>query len=176
MQELFVDKTYFFKFLSMRGKPPLHQLKIITSTRSTVQASLAIWIFPAVRENTIKEGKISCVTTTTSNHYKASPTCQHAKILYSIVSLVFRKFLCNTYQNGLNRVPQSWGTPSTLKSTNRVSLILVVGNLNLRILLHRVRYLKNLMWCLENNRWCLENNRSSFFWESLKSETKDMHP
>ena len=128
----------------MRGKPPLHQLKIITSTRCTVQASLTIWIFPAVRENTIKEGKIPCVTTTTTNNYKASPTYQHAKISYSIVSPVFRKFLCNTYRNGLNQVPQSWGTPSILKSTNRVNLILVVENSNLRILLHSVRYLKNL--------------------------------
>ena len=40
MQELFVDKIHFSKFLSMSDKPPLHQLKIFASTRSKVQASL----------------------------------------------------------------------------------------------------------------------------------------
>ena len=42
MQELFINKVHFFKFLSMSDKPRLLQLKIINSTRggSTVQASL----------------------------------------------------------------------------------------------------------------------------------------
>ena len=72
MQELFVDKIYFFKFLSMSVKLRLHQLKIITSTRSTVQASLTLRIFTYVRQNTIKEGEIPYV----ENKYKASPTYQ----------------------------------------------------------------------------------------------------
>ena len=72
MQELFVDKIHFFKFLSMSDKPRLHQLKIITSTRSSVQASLTVWVFPSVRENTIKEGEIPCV----ENKYKAWATYQ----------------------------------------------------------------------------------------------------
>ena len=61
MQELFINKIHFFKFLSMSDKPWLHQLKIVTSTRSTVQASLTVWIFPSVQENITKEGEILCV-------------------------------------------------------------------------------------------------------------------
>ena len=95
MQELFVDKIHFFKFLSMSDKPRLHQLKIITSTRSTVQASLTVWIFPAVRGR----GKCSVLRT----NKKPYQLIKHAKISYSIVSLVFDKFSCGTYRNGLNR-------------------------------------------------------------------------
>ena len=73
MQELFVNKIYFFKFLSISDKPRLNQLKIVTSTRSsTVQASLTAWMFSSVRGNTIKEGKIPYV----ENKYKTSPTYQ----------------------------------------------------------------------------------------------------
>ena len=46
-----------------------------------------------------------------------------AKISYSIVSLVFLKFSYQTYGNGLNQVPQRWGTPSNSKNTNCVSSI-----------------------------------------------------
>ena len=62
---------------------------------------------------------------------------KQAKNSYSIVSLVFRNFLCGTYRNGLSRSTTNWGTPSTSKSTNHVRLIPF-------ILLHRVLYLKNL--------------------------------
>ena len=73
MQELFVDKIHFFKFLSMSDKPRLHQLKIITSSRSsTVQASLTAWMFSSVQGNTIKEGEIPYV----ENKYKTLPTYQ----------------------------------------------------------------------------------------------------
>ena len=73
MQEHFVDKIHFFKFLSMSDKPRLHQLKIISSSRSsTVQASLIAWMFSSVRGNTIKEGKISYVEL----KYKTSSTYQ----------------------------------------------------------------------------------------------------
>ena len=61
MQELFVDKIHFFSFLLMSNKPRLHQLKNITSTRSTAQASLTDWIFPAVQGNIIKEGEMPYV-------------------------------------------------------------------------------------------------------------------
>ena len=40
MQELFVDKIHFFKFLSMSDNQRLHQLKMISSSRITVQVSL----------------------------------------------------------------------------------------------------------------------------------------
>ena len=90
---------------------------------------------------------------------------KHAKISYSIASLVFRKFSYRTYRNGLNQVPQSWGTPSISKSTNRVSSIPFVGNPHFSILLHRVRYLEN--WFVS------QDNRSSFSRVGLKCETKD---
>ena len=72
MQELFVDKIHFFKFFSMVDKLRLHQLKIITSTRSTVQAFLTAWMFPSVQRDSINKGEIPYV----ENKYKASPTYQ----------------------------------------------------------------------------------------------------
>ena len=74
MQELFVDKIHFFKFLCMSDKPhQLHQLKITTSPRSnTVQAFLTAQMFSSVGGNTIKEGGMSYV----KNQYKTSPTYQ----------------------------------------------------------------------------------------------------
>ena len=74
MQELFVDKIHFFKFLFMSDKPRPHQLNIITSSRiSTVQASLTAWIlFSFLLGNTIKEGEMLYV----ENKYKTSPTFQ----------------------------------------------------------------------------------------------------
>ena len=72
VQEPFVDKIHLFKFFSVSDEPRLHQLKVITSTRSTVQASLTVWIFPFVWGNTIKEGEIPYV----EYKYKASPTYQ----------------------------------------------------------------------------------------------------
>ena len=54
MQELFVDKIHFFKFLSMNDNPQLHQLKFITSTRSTEQASLCFHLY---RKTPSRKGK-----------------------------------------------------------------------------------------------------------------------
>ena len=51
-------------------------------------------------------------------------------------------------------VPQGWGTSSTTKSTNLVSLIPFVGNRHYSILVHRVRYYKIYL--------CLKDNSSSF--------------
>ena len=136
MQELFVDKIHFFKFLSMSGKPRRHQLNI-TSSRSTVQASLTVWMFSSIPT---RKGKYRILRANTKPHQ----LIKHAKISYSIVTLVFYKFSYRIFWNGLNRVPQSWGTPSISKSTNRVSSIPFVGNPHFSILLHRVRYLKNL--------------------------------
>ena len=86
MQELFVDKIHFFKFLSMSDKPRLQQLKIITSTRSTVQASVTVWLFPSVQGKAIKEGEIP------NGNTKPDQLIKHAKISYSIVSFLFLKF------------------------------------------------------------------------------------
>ena len=141
MQELFVDKMHFFKFLSMSDEPRLHQLKIITSC-STVQASLTGLpeCFHPYREIPSRKGKYPVLRTNT----KPYQLIKHAKISYSIASLVFHKFSYRTYRNGLNRVPQSWGTTSISKSTNRVSSIPFVRNSHFNILLQRLRYLKIL--------------------------------
>ena len=73
MQEHFINKFHFFKFISMSDKPRLHQLKVITSSHSnTVQASLTAWMFLFVPGITIKEGEIPYV----ENKYKTSPTNQ----------------------------------------------------------------------------------------------------
>ena len=88
-----------------------------------------------------RKGKYPEVLGTNTNSHQV---IRHAKNSYSIVLLVFCKFSCGTYQNGLNRDPQSWGTPSTSKTTNCVSLIPFVGSLYFSTLLHRVQYLKNL--------------------------------
>ena len=87
-----------------------------------------------------RKGKYPMLTTNTKPHQPI----KHAKISYFMLSLVFHKFPYRSSQNGLNRVPQSWGTPSISKSTNRVSLIPFVGNPHFSILLHRVWYVKKL--------------------------------
>ena len=127
MQELFVDKIHFFKFLCLSDKLWLHQLNIIA--RGNTYGEIPSW-----------KGKYPMLRTNTKPHQ----LIRQAKISYSIVSIVFRKFLYQTYWNGLNQVPRSSGTPSISKSTNRVSSIHFVGNPHFSILLHKVQYLKNL--------------------------------
>ena len=143
MQVLFLGKFHFFKFLSLGDKPRLHQLKIVTSSRcSTVQYKVP-WLPKCSHpygEIQSRKGEYPMLRTNTKPHQ----LIKHAKISYSIFSFVFCQFLCRTYRNGLNRVPQSWGTPSISKSTKCVSSIPFVRNLQFSILLHRVWYLKNL--------------------------------
>ena len=90
----------------------------------------------------IPSRKVECPMLRTNT--KPHQLIKHAKISYSIASLVFRKFSYWTYQNGLNHVTQGWDTPSTSKSTSCVSSIPFVWNPHFSILLHRVRYLKNV--------------------------------
>ena len=99
MQKLFIDKIHFFKFPSMSDKQRLYQLKIITSSRSTVQASLTAWMFHPYEEIPSRKGKYPMLRKNTKPHQ----LIKHAKVSYSIVSLVFRKFSYHTYRNGLNR-------------------------------------------------------------------------
>ena len=63
---------------------------------------------------------------------------KHARISYSIASLVFGIFSYRTYRNGLRGVSQTRGIQSTSKSTNRVSSIPFVGNPHFSMLLHSV--------------------------------------
>ena len=134
MQELFVDKIHFLKFLSMSDKPRLHLLKIIASSRSTVYKlpSLPECFYP-YGEIPSRKGKYPMLKTNTKPHQ----LIKHAEISYSIASLAFHKFSYRTYQNGLNQGTQR-DTPSTSKNTNSVSSTSFVGNLHFSILLHRV--------------------------------------
>ena len=118
----------------------LHQVKIITSSRSTVQDSPTVWMFSSVQGNTITKVKYPMLRTYTKGHQ----LIKHDKITCSIVSLVFHKFSYQTYRNGLNRGISKLRYSSTSKSTNRVSSIPFVRNPHFSILLHRVWYLKNL--------------------------------
>ena len=140
MQELFVDKIHFFKFLCMSDKPRLHQLNIITSSRSRYKLPWLPEYFHSYGEIPLRNGKYPILKTNTKPHH----LIKHAKISYCIALLVFHKFSYRTHRNGLYQVPQSWGSPSISKSTNRVSYMPFVRNPHFSILLQRVRYLKNL--------------------------------
>ena len=103
MQGIFIDKIHFFKFLSMSDKPRLHQLKSITSSRSSkVKASRLPECFHPYGKIPSRKGKYPMVRRNTKPHQ----VIKRAKTSYSIVSLVFCKFSYLTYRNGLNRVPQ----------------------------------------------------------------------
>ena len=153
MQELFVDKIHFFKFLCMRDKPRLPQLNIISSSpSSSVQASLTAWIFSSVRGNTIKEGEIPYVEN---------------KLLHSL-TYISQIFVPNL---------RKWSKPRYLKAEvlwvpQKVRAMLV------RYLLSGIHIIVySCTDCGTSKIYlCLEKNRSSFSRVSLKSETKDMHP
>ena len=83
-------------FFFMSDKPRLYQLKIITSTRSTVRASES---FQPYEEILLRKGTCPVLRTNKKPHQ----LIKHAKFSYSIVSLVFRKFSWGAYCNGLNR-------------------------------------------------------------------------
>ena len=88
MQKLFVYKIHFFKFLCMSGKPRLHQLNIITSSRSRCKLPLLPEFFFSYGEIPSRKRKYPMLITNTKTHH----LIKHAKIFYSIISLVFRKF------------------------------------------------------------------------------------
>ena len=65
---------------------------------------------------------------------------RHTKISCVIPSLVFRRFLCGTYWNGLHRGTSKLRHSKYLNSTNRVNLIPFVRNPHFSKLMHRVWY------------------------------------
>ena len=165
IQELFVNKIHFFKFFSMSDKPRLHQLKIITSSRSAVQPSLTSWMFSSVRENTVKEGEIPYV----ENKYKASPTyLARWNFLFHSLTCISQIFVSN--------LPR-WSKPRYHKAevcwvTQKVQTVLVrYLLLGIRMLVYSCRGCRTSKIYL-----CLEDSRSSFSWVSLKSKTKDTRP
>ena len=98
MQELFVNKIHFFKFLSVNDKPQLVQLKIINAIRSTLQASLNLSIHARKGKYQQRRGNTVC-----KKDAKSQQLFKHSKISYSIASLVLRKFSCGIHRNDLNR-------------------------------------------------------------------------
>ena len=98
MQELFINKIYFFKFLCMSDKPRLHQLNIITSSRSRYKLPWLPGYFHSYGEIPSRKGRYPILKTNTKPHH----LIKHAKISYSIASLILRKFLYWTYRNVLN--------------------------------------------------------------------------
>ena len=165
MQELFVNKIQFFKFLSMSDKPRLHRLKFITSSRSAVQPSLTTWMFSSIQGNTIKEGEIPYV----ENKYKASPTyLARENFLFHSLTCISQIFVLN--------LPK-WSKPRYLIAevcwvTQKVQTVLVQYLLlGIRILVYSCRGCRT-----SKIYFCLKDNRSSFSWVSLKSQTKDARP
>ena len=69
---------------------------------------------------------------------------KHSKISYSIASLVFCKCSCVIYRNGPNRGTSKLRHSKYLKKYEPCQLIPFVENLHFSILVHRVRYPKNL--------------------------------
>ena len=155
MQELFDDKIHFFKVLSMSGKPRLHQLKIITSTRSTVQASLTAWMFPFVRGNTTKEGEISYlryVAFSPSDHYEACFT-----------SIIWNRQILLLAVQSLTRAFCSWSS-----CRGSIDWLMTLG-----VLLGRWWNLLLFAWCLHSEclLWCFSFFLWRFFWSSLQNST-----
>ena len=82
MQELFVDKIHFFKFLFMSDKPWLDQLKVITATGIVVkQASLNF-------STGKRKGKYPLLST----NMKPQQLVKHTKISYLIATLYSANF------------------------------------------------------------------------------------
>ena len=93
-------------FLWVANHDCTNQLKTITSSRSS-QYKLP-WLhecFCQHGELPWGKGKYSILRT----NRKSRQLIKHAKNSYSIVLLVFHKFLYRTYQNGLHQVSRSWG-------------------------------------------------------------------
>ena len=107
--ELFGDKTHFFKFLYMSDKP-LGPAKNYCCYSYIVQAPLNCSIHT-------RKGKYPVLKINMKFHQ----LIKHAKICYSIASLLFFKFRVWTTEMAYTEVPQSWGIPGTSKSTSRVS-------------------------------------------------------
>ena len=94
MQGLLVDKIHLLKFLSISDKAELDQLTIVTTARSTVLSEF-IHVYP----RPIRKGKYLVLRSVRS----LTDLIKHTNSSYCIEFLVFRRFLCLSYQNGLHR-------------------------------------------------------------------------
>ena len=163
------NKIHFFKFLSMSDKPPLPQLKIITSTRSTVQASLtrcSDWLslscgtvkYHQGRGNTLCWEQIQSVINISSTLKFVIPS--------------FRLYIAN-----FRAVPTEMVQIEYLKA-EALQVHQIVRTLLVWYLFSGIGILVySCTGCSTSKIYlCLEDNRSSFFGVSLKSETKDAWP
>ena len=165
MQELFVNKIHFFKFLSSSDKPWLDQLKLLQCCFSSRGTSV-FWRFHWCKQGEIPTRKWKYPVLRTNA--KPQQLIKHIKISYSLTSLASRDFSRRTYRNGLNRGASKLKPSKYSKSTNRVGWIPFVGN---RILLY------SYTGCVTSKNYlCLGDHRSSLCWVNLKSKTKDAHP
>ena len=94
MQEFFIDKIHFFKFLSMSDKPRQRQFKVITSTLLRLFESFHLYL-----EIPSRKGKYPVLKTNTKPHQ----LIKYAKISYFILLPEYLKFCGGTYRNSLSR-------------------------------------------------------------------------
>ena len=90
----------------------------------------------------------------------------HTKISFLLAFLVFSRFSCSTYWNGLH------GGTSRLRYLESSETVLVWY---LLLGIHTIVY--SCTECGKSRIYLgFEDNRSSFFWENLKSKNTDAHP
>ena len=95
MQGLIVVKTHLLKFLSISDKSGLDQLKTIITTRSTILPKF-IHAYP----RPIRKWKYLVLRKSAQSH---RPNQAHLLLSsYFMEFLVFRRFLCLSYQNSLH--------------------------------------------------------------------------
>ena len=108
MQELIVAKTHLLKFLSISDKSGLDQLKIIITTRRTILPK-----FIHAYSRPIRKWEYLVLRKSAQSH---RPNQAHLLLSsYFIEFLVFRRFLCLSYQNSLH------GGTSKLKYCQRLT-------------------------------------------------------
>ena len=95
MQELIVVKTHLLKFLSISDKSGLDQLKTIITTRSTILPK-----FIHAYSRPIRKWEYLVLRKSAQSH---RPNQAHLLLSsYFMEFLVFRRFLCLSYQNSLH--------------------------------------------------------------------------
>ena len=163
MNELFVDKIHFFKFLSMSQKAQLYQLKIALLVQYKLFWCLNLYI----HTGTCHQGR--------GNTMCCEQRQSVTNLLLSRLKLLFRSltFISQIFVRYLRK----WSKPKYLKAEalqvpQKIQTMLVWYHLyRIRILLY------SCTGCGTSKIYFgLENNNSLFSRRSLKSETKDTRP
>ena len=95
MQVLIAVKTHLLKFLSISDKSRLDQLKTIITARSTILPK-----FIHAHPRPIRKGEYLVLRKSVQSHRLNQPHLLLSS--YFIEFLVFRRFLCLSYQNGVH--------------------------------------------------------------------------